>query len=84
VKAKLTNSRIKSQSGAFLLFGHEAKLPDFGQKEIRISRIRVKAEEKSKILGELDRINVNDATVYPSIGQTADHLRDQYKLKTKK
>lgn len=78
VKAKRTNSRIKSQSGAFLLFGHEAKLPDVGQKGIRISRITVKAEEKTKILNELDRINVNDATVYPSIGQTAGHLREQY------
>lgn len=78
VKAKRTNSRIKSQSGAFLLFGHEAKLPDVGQEGIRISRITVKAEEKTKILAELDRINVNDATVYPSIGQTADHLREQY------
>ena len=83
VKAKRTNSRIKSQSGAFLLFGHEAKLPDVGQKGIRISRITVKAEEKKKILTELNRINVNDATVYPSIGQTADHLREQYQSKIK-
>ncbi|WP_176248785.1 FRG domain-containing protein [Sulfitobacter sp. HGT1] len=83
VKAKRTNSRIKSQSGAFLLFGHEAKLPDVGQKGIRISRITVKAEEKIKILAELDRINVNDATVYPSIGQTADHLREQYQSKVR-
>lgn len=82
VKAKRTNSRIKSQSGAFLLFGHEAKLPDVGQKGIKISRITVKSEEKTKILAELDRINVNDATVYPSISQTADHLREQYQSKT--
>lgn len=82
VKAKRTNSRIKSQSGAFLLFGHEAKLPDDGQKGIKISRITVKAEEKTRILEELDRINVNDATVYPSIAQTADHLREQYQSKT--
>ncbi|MEH6523873.1 FRG domain-containing protein [Sulfitobacter sp.] len=83
VKAKLTNSRIKSQSGAFLLFGHEAKLPDAGQKGIKISRITVKAEEKTKILAELDLININDATVYPSMGQTADHLREQYQSKIK-
>jgi hypothetical protein len=83
VKAKRTNSRIKSQSGAFLLFGHEAKLPDVGQKGIKISRITVKADEKTKILAELDRINVNDATVYPSIGQTANHLREQYQSKKK-
>ncbi len=76
VKAKRTNSRIKSQSGAFLLFGHEAALPDAGQDGIKISRILV--QDKAAILAELDRINVNATTVYPSIDQTAVHLRDHY------
>jgi hypothetical protein len=83
VKAKRTNLRIKSQSGAFLLFGHEAKLPDIGQKGIRISRIKIEADAKTRILTELDKINVNHATVYPSIGQTADHLLKQYQSKEK-
>lgn len=76
VKAKRTNSRIKSQSGAFLLFGHEAALQDAGQDGIKVSRITV--QNKAAILAELDRINVNATTVYPSIDQTAVHLRDQY------
>ncbi|NKX74827.1 FRG domain-containing protein [Rhodobacteraceae bacterium R_SAG3] len=76
VKAKRTNSRIKSQSGAFLLFGHEAALPDAGQDGIKISRITI--QDKAAILAELDRINVNATTVYPSIDQTAVHLRNQY------
>jgi hypothetical protein len=78
VKAKQTNSRIKSQSGAFLLFGNEATLPDAGKDGVKISRITIKEEEKKNILDELDRINVNHATVYPSIDQTADHLREKY------
>lgn len=76
VKAKRTNSRIKSQSGAFMLFGHEASLPDAGQDGIEISRITIK--NKANILKQLDRININATTVYPSIDQTAVHLRDQY------
>lgn len=76
VKAKRTNTRIKSQSGAFLLFGHEATLPDAGQDGIEISRITIK--NKAHILKQLDRININATTVYPSIDQTAVHLRDQY------
>lgn len=77
VKAKRTNTRIKSQSGAFLLFGHEATLPDAGQNGISISRVTIK--NKIKILEQLNRININATTVYPSIDQTAVHLRDQYR-----
>lgn len=76
VKAKRTNIRIKSQSGAFLLFGHEAALPDAGQAGIEINRVTIR--NKSHILKQLDRININATTVYPSIDQTAVHLRDQY------
>ncbi|WP_208452036.1 FRG domain-containing protein [Burkholderia gladioli] len=77
VKAKRTNSRIKSQSGAFLLFGHEATLPDAGQVGIKISRVTIR--DKAQILKQLDRININATTVYPSIDRTAVHLRDQYR-----
>jgi len=76
VKAKRTNTRIKSQSGAFLLFGHEAALPDAGEEGIEISRVTIK--NKAHILNQLDRININATTVYPSIDQTAVHLRDQH------
>jgi hypothetical protein len=76
VKAKRTNTRIKSQSGAFLLFGHEAALPDAGQDGIEISRVTI--HHKTHILDQLDRININATTVYPSIDQTAVHLRDQH------
>ena len=78
VKAKRTNSRIKSQTGAFLLFGHEAKLPEGGTEAIKIFRITV--TDKREILKQLDSININATTVYPSIDQTAVHLRDRYEL----
>ncbi|MEV8719140.1 FRG domain-containing protein, partial [Mesorhizobium ciceri] len=74
VKAKRTNTRIKSQAGAFLLFGHEAALPDAGQDGIEIFRVTI--QNKADILDQLDRININATTVYPSIDQTAVHLRD--------
>jgi hypothetical protein len=77
VKAKRTNTRIKSQSGAFLLFGHEAALPDAGQDGIEISRVTI--QHKAHILEQLTRININATTVFPSIDQTAVHLRDQHK-----
>ncbi|MGO4737360.1 FRG domain-containing protein [Bosea sp. 2KB_26] len=78
VKAKRTNSRIKSQSGAFLLFGHEATLPEGGNEGIEVARITV--TNKAHILGQLDAININVTTVYPSIDQTTVHLRDEHLL----
>lgn len=77
VKAKRNNSRIKSQSGAFLLFGHEATLDEGGQTGIEIARITIR--NKLAILEQLDRLNINVTTVYPSIEQTAVHIRDQRK-----
>ncbi|NOC46362.1 FRG domain-containing protein [Ruegeria sp. HKCCD7559] len=77
VKAKQTNSRIKSQSGAFLLFGHEATLAEAGQPDIEVTRIRI--NNKRKILEQLNSININATTVYPSIDRTTHHLRESYR-----
>lgn len=76
VKAKQTNSRIRSQSGAFLLFGHEATLSDTGSDEIAVARITIR--EKAGILQQLDQLNINATTAYPSIEQTAKHLKTRY------
>lgn len=80
VKAKRTNTRIKSQSGAFLLFGHDAKLSEGGMDGIEVDRVRV--TDKREILKQLDRLNINATTVYPSIDRTALHLKDLYKTIT--
>lgn len=76
VKAKQTNTRIKSQSGAFLLFGHEAILPESGQDGLEVSRITV--TDKRRILDQLDALNINATTVYPSIQETAQHVKARY------
>jgi FRG domain len=76
VKAKQTNTRIKSQLGAFLLFGHEVTLPESGEEGIEIARVTI--NNKRQILSQLDSININATTVYPSIDQTTGHLRDRY------
>jgi FRG domain len=77
VKAKQTNTRIKSQSGAFLLFGHEATLPESGQEGTEISRIII--SNKQHILSQLSSININGTVVYPSIDRTALHLKERYR-----
>ena len=80
VKAKRTNSRIKSQSGAFLLFGHEANLAEAGEEGLEIARVTI--TEKGRILDQLNSININTTTVYPSIDQTATHLKKNYDYST--
>ncbi|WP_448207105.1 FRG domain-containing protein [Azospirillum sp. sgz302134] len=76
VKAKRTNTRIRSQSGAFLLFGHETESPDSGIEGIEISRIKI--TNKAHILKQLSSININETTVYPSIDRTTRDLKERY------
>ncbi|WP_416355816.1 FRG domain-containing protein [Aureimonas phyllosphaerae] len=73
VKAKRTNIRIRSQDGAFLIFGHDAQLPEQGIDGIEIQRITVNG--KAEVLYQLASIGIDATTVYPSIDQTAVHLR---------
>lgn len=74
VKSKKNNSRIASQCGSFLLFGHGAELDE---KEYDITRIVIK--NKQRILKELDALNINDSTVFPNIENSAKHIADKYK-----
>lgn len=78
VKGRMTNNRITSQSGAFLLFGLDAILPETGNNEIGVERITIKASEKSKILRELDSLNINESTVFPYIENSARHIAKRY------
>ncbi len=78
VKGRMTNSRITSQSGAFLLFGLGATLPEQGNAEITVERITIKKSEKENIITELDRLNINERTVFPYIENSAKHIAKQY------
>src|SRR5690606_3571046 len=74
VKGRMTNNRITSQSGAFLLFGLHATLPEEGNADVAVERITIKASEKAKILRELDSLNINESTVFPYIENSAKHI----------
>jgi hypothetical protein len=78
VKGRMTNNRISSQSGAFLLFGLDATLPEAGNAEVAVGRITIKASEKAKILRELDSLNINESTVFPNIENSAKHIAKRY------
>lgn len=90
VKVKLDNPRILKQSGAFLLFGVRGK--KITQSEVpenwvlnnrsKYLKLNIPAQQKRKILKELDLIGINDSTLFPELENQAKYLKDL--LKTKK
>ncbi len=78
VKSKKNNARIHSQSGAFLLFGLDAVLDESGSEDINI--IRISVSNKAEILAELDRLNINESTVFPCIESSAKYVANRYKF----
>lgn len=79
VKGKHTNNRISFQSGAFLLFGHDATLAEEGNQEISVQRIGV--TNKAAILQQLDQLNINERTVYPNIDNSAKYIAKRFAFK---
>ena len=76
VKGKHANNRIAFQSGAFLLFGHDATLDEAGNDEISVHRISV--GEKRLILRQLDKLNINESTLFPYIESSAKYIADKF------
>lgn len=79
VRGKLTNTRIVSQSGAFLIFGLNASLPETGNTSIRIQRLTINADAKSKIVKELDTLALNESTIFPYIENSARYIASKYR-----
>ncbi len=79
VKTKMSNKRIAFQSGSFLLFGHDAELPEVGRPEIEIERVAVSASSKRKIMKELSQLNINVSTVYPLLDNSSKFTAEKYK-----
>lgn len=79
VKGKHTNNRIAFQSGAFLLFGHDATLDEGGSPEISVQRIAVR--NKVGVLRELDQLNINESTVFPYIENSAKYIAHKFSFR---
>ena len=79
VKGKRTNSRISFQSGAFLLFGHDAVLDETGTDQIEVQRISV--SNKKEVLEQLDQLNINESTVFPYIESSARYIAEKFRIR---
>jgi len=85
VKGRVSNERISSQSGAFLLFGNNAVFPDLisGEEseltqEFKVEKLVIK--NKKNILEELSRLNINDATVYQGMERTMKLIANKFSV----
>jgi hypothetical protein len=67
-----------SQSGAFLLFGKDAILPETGHSNIEVSRIRIR--NKVGILAQLAKLNIKASTIYPGIEKAASDIAKKHEL----
>ena len=78
VKGRLNQERIIAQSGSFLIYGLDAQeLPENGNNNFTIHRIRIKKDDKETILEELDLLKINQRTVYPSIENSARYIKNR-------
>jgi hypothetical protein len=79
VRGKQSNPRIVAQSGAFLLFGDNADFANDPKGEgIHKRTMKIPADTKPEIRRQLDRLNINESTVYPSLERSAKYLSDRF------
>jgi len=77
VRPKLTNRRIIAQQGAFLLFGLSTELVEAVHSNIHVSRAGVPAAAKPRILRELNRVNINESSLFPELDRAANYVMSQ-------
>ncbi|QJE74441.1 FRG domain-containing protein [Aerophototrophica crusticola] len=83
VKPKLSNRRIVAQNGAFIVFGLNKNLDSgFSEKFITV-RINIPALRKAQILSELDRLGINEGTVFPDLEKSSVYIKSKYKAPLK-
>ena len=78
VRGRSTHERITSQSGAFLIFGKDAVLPETGHSGLNIRRVRVR--NKKAITEQLAKLNIKSSTIYPGLEKTAAEIARKYEL----
>jgi hypothetical protein len=75
VKPKRNSQRILVQSGAFLLFGIFGDLDSNVASGIAVERVHVNGDQKEEILRELDRMAINESSMFPEIERAARYIR---------
>jgi hypothetical protein len=74
VRGRHSHDRVTAQSGAFLLFGHNATLPETGDDEISIRRVQIADSCKDAIIKQLDTLAINGGTAFRDISNYAGFI----------
>lgn len=74
VKPKQNNKRILAQAGAFFAFGLTDEIVDGNEHSIKVERISVAADLKPEILSQLDKLGINEKTMFPEIERAARYI----------
>ena len=76
VKPKQNNRRIVAQSGGFFVFGLTEKIDGGGMFGIRVERITIPGAKKGDIRGQLDRLGINEKSMFPELDRVAKYLKE--------
>lgn len=74
VKPKQNNRRILAQAGAFFIFGLTQELEDSNPFGVTVSRTTVAARAKAEIRADLEKLGMNEKTLFPDIERAARYL----------
>lgn len=74
VKPKQNNKRIIAQAGAFFAFGLDEEITDDNDNGIELERIIISGDAKGDIRLELDKLGINEKTMFPDIERAARYL----------
>ena len=74
VKPKQNNRRILAQAGAFFAFGLDDEIENDTTDEVTVEHIRIDADSKGPIIKELDKLGVNEKTMFPEIERAARYI----------
>lgn len=74
VKPKQNNRRILAQAGSFFAFGLDDEIENNSPDKIKVEYITISAKAKISILNELDKLGINDKTMFPEIERAARYI----------
>ena len=85
VRANFNNDRIKNQNGSFMIVGTgninkniELEINDNALINNKPHLLLIDSKSKENIKDELDKMGINEATVYPEIYKVTDYIKKKY------
>lgn len=79
LKVNLQIHELMHNPGHFYCSVLDAKLEDENDFDFKINHYLIQPENKSKILRELDLLNINESTVFPYLENSAKYISNKFK-----